>query len=207
MGCNRDGKTLISAIDLESSIVDEEHRKDFPRVPQFSYTLAYAAPEMLSGLHGDFECARAADWYAAGCMLFELFDSRAFYPNFIEENGKKKYVSVMNDIHVHSDGKVATKSTAEYFKNLDATAQDILLPTIIPEKEIISHVLSRIEDIYERLAAFDMRKRAGDSDIQGIKLELLHLAKILENKKAVEFYRRRKDIRKQRNEARSGQDA
>lgn len=194
MGSRRDGTMFISAIDLESSIVEEGRKASFPRMPQFSCTRAYAAPEMLSGLHNDFDFSRAADWYAAGCMLFELFDGRAFYPSFIEENGKKKYASVMNNIYVHAAGKSAEKCRYEYFGKLDSTAHDILLPEIRPEKEIIPEVLSRIEDIYEKLAAFDVRKRAGDGDIQGIKDELLRLAKILENRKAAEFYRRRKDL-------------
>lgn len=198
MGSRRDGKMLISAIDLESSIVEKSRMANFPRVPQFSYTRAYAAPEMLSGMHDDFEFSCAADWYAAGCMLFELFDSRSFYPSFIEENGRKKYAGVMNNIYVHTSGKSAEKCRDEYFGNLDSTARDILLPEIKSEKEIVPQVLSRIEEIYEWLAAFDMRKRAGDGDVQGIKDELLRLAKILENKKAAEFYKRRKNLQRKR---------
>ena len=188
-GCSGEGKTIICTIDLESTLVQKGKGEDFPKKPQYAGTLAYAAPEMISGLYDDWQLALKADWYAVGCMMFELFDKRLFYPSLIEENGKQKFADIMENLR--SPG-----TADDYFSLLDLSARDISLPDITFSPDIPPQVTERIQAVYRFLASFDARKRAGDDDIPAIRAELLRLSVILENRKAQEYLKKRREARK-----------
>ncbi len=149
-GCSFNGQTFLCAIDLESSLVRRDAAEDFPRRPAYSGTTAYAAPEMLCGLHDDWELALQADWYAAGCMFFELFDTRLFYPSFIEENGRKKYESMMDNLYSCKNIRDAQERKKEYFRSLDMAARDIVLPKMQESECIPGAVMERIQRVYRR---------------------------------------------------------
>lgn len=200
MGRSKDSKINITAIDLETSLASKDLKEELSSpLPRFKSTLQYASPELRSGLVDDFETCIKADYYAAGCMLFELLDRRTFNASFIEENGEKKLNAMYQNLSSGVQGEKSVKAQKEhYFENLLKTALDITLPKIRFEADVPPFVAGEIQKVFEKLCVFDIRKRAGDDEILKINEMLCRLATILEDRRRTEFYRKKRLIRKER---------
>ena len=159
----------------------------------------YAAPEIYSGFDSEWDLAQCADIYSLGCMLFELFDKRTFYNALIETNGNG-YWETANNIRVGEEefGGDLKKRLDLYHDLLSDFAPSIIIPRISEESILPLYIRKSIQEIIDKLCAFDYRKRTKESELDGIKTKLRHIAHILEDEHLRELYKKRKKTHRTR---------
>ena len=200
MGTRHEGKCTAVLIDLGLSLAKPEIEKDLRLFsPKAEVPVMYAAPEIYSGFDSEWELAQCADIYSLGCMLFELFDKRTFYNALIETNGNG-YWETANNIRVGEEefGGDLKKRLDLYHDLLSDFAPSIIIPRISEESILPLYIRKNIQEIIDRLCAFDYRKRTKESELDGIKTKLRHIAHILEDEHLRELYKKRKKTHRTR---------
>ena len=77
-------------------------------------------------------------------------------------------------------------------------APTIIIPRISEETILPLYLRKSIQEIIDSLCAFDYRNRTKESELDGIKTKLRHIAHILEDEHRRELYKKRKKIHKSR---------
>lgn len=201
MGMRKDGKCTAVLIDFGLSLATEEIEREIKLFSPNAEDLPmmYCAPELYSCFEDNWEMAKSADIYSLGCMLFELLDKRSFYTTLNETNGST-FWEVANNIRVGKEefNGNEKKRLALYDKLLSDFSPSIIIPRISEDSIIPEYLQNELQTIINRLCAFDYRKRAKESDLDGIKERLRLIIRILENEHLRELYKKRKEIHRAR---------
>lgn len=210
MGMRKDGKCTAVLIDFGLSLATEEIEREIKLFSPNAEDLPmmYCAPELYSCFEDNWEMAKSADIYSLGCMLFELLDKRSFYTTLNETNGSTFWEAV-NNIRVGKEefNGNEKKRLALYDELLSDFAHSIIIPRISEDSIIPEYLRNELQTIINRLCAFDYRKRAKESDLDGIKEKIRLIIRILENEHLREVYKKRKEIhRKKKFSANKGND-
>ena len=201
MGMRKDGKCTAVLIDFGLSLATEEIEREIKLFSPNAEDLPmmYCAPELYSCFEDNWEMAKSADIYSLGCMLFELLDKRSFYTTLNETNGST-FWEVANNIRVGKEefNGNEKKRLALYDELLSDFAHSIIIPRISEDSIIPEYLRNELQAIINRLCAFDYRKRAKESDLDGIKEKFHLIIRILENEHLRELYKKRKEIHRAR---------
>ena len=201
MGMRKDGKCTAVLIDFGLSLATEEIEREIKLFSPNAEDLPmmYCAPELYSCFEDNWEMAKSADIYSLGCMLFELLDKRSFYTTLNETNGSTFWEAV-NNIRVGKEefNGNEKKRLALYDELLSDFAHSIIIPRISEDSIIPEYLRNELQTIINRLCAFDYRKRAKESDIDGIKEKIRLIIRILENEHLREVYKKRKEIHRKK---------
>ena len=201
MGMRKDGKCTAVLIDFGLSLATEEIEKEIKLFSPNAEDLPmmYCAPELYSCFEDNWEMAKSADIYSLGCMLFELLDKRSFYTTLNETNGSTFWEAV-NNIRVGKEefNGNEKKRLALYDELLSDFAPSIIIPRISEDSIIPEYLRNELQTIINRLCAFDYRKRAKESDLDGIKEKIRLIIRILENEHLREVYKKRKEIHRKK---------
>lgn len=201
MGIRKDEKCTAVLIDFGLSLATEEIEREIKLFSPNAEDLPmmYRAPELYSCFEDNWEMAKSADIYSLGCMLFELLDKRSFYTTLNETNGST-FWEVANNIRVGKEefNGNEKKRLALYDKLLSDFSPSIIIPRISEDSIIPEYLQNELQTIINRLCAFDYRKRAKESDLDGIKERLRLIIRILENEHLRELYKKRKEIHRAR---------
>ena len=201
MGMRKDGKCTAVLIDFGLSLATEEIEREIKLFSPNAEDLPmmYCAPELYSCFEDNWEMAKSADIYSLGCMLFELLDKRSFYTTLNETNGSTFWEAV-NNIRVGKEefNGNEKKRLALYDELLSDFAHSIIIPRISEDSIIPEYLRNELQTIINRLCAFDYRKRAKESDLDGIKEKIRLIIRILENEHLREVYKKRKEIHRKK---------
>ena len=104
------------------------------------------------------------------------------------------YWETVNNIRVGEEefGGNLQKRLDLYYDLLSDFATTIIIPRISEESILPSYLRKSIQEIIDSLCAFDYRKRTKESELDGIKTKLRHIAHILEDEHLRELYKKRK---------------
>ena len=201
MGMRKDGKCTAVLIDFGLSLATEEIEREIKLFSPNAEDLPmmYCAPELYSCFEDNWEMAKSADIYSLGCMLFELLDKRSFYTTLNETNGSTFWEAV-NNIRVGKEefNGNEKKRLALYDELLSDFAHSIIIPRISEDSIIPEYLRNELQTIINRLCTFDYRKRAKESDLDGIKEKIRLIIRILENEHLREVYKKRKEIHRKK---------
>ena len=201
MGMRKDGKCTAVLIDFGLSLATEEIEREIKLFSPNAEDLPmmYCAPELYSCFEDNWEMAKSADIYSLGCMLFELLDKRSFYTTLNETNDSTFWEAV-NNIRVGKEefNGNEKKRLALYDELLSDFAPSIIIPRISEDSIIPEYLRNELQTIINRLCAFDYRKRAKESDLDGIKEKIRLIIRILENEHLREVYKKRKEIHRKK---------
>lgn len=200
MGTKKDGKCTAALIDFGFSLARPEIEKELQLFsPSAEIPPMYSAPELYSGFDDIWALSQSADIYSLGCMLFELLDKRTFYSALLEAN-EKTYWEAVNNIYVEKEAynKNKEKRLARYHQMLDDFAPAIIIPRIAENSPLPDYVRGELQTIINSMCAFDYRKRAKESELDGIKNKLRRIAAILQDAHSREVYKKRKEIRREK---------
>ena len=201
MGIRKDGKCTAVLIDFGLSLATEEIEREIKLFSPNAEDLPmmYCAPELYSCFEDNWEMAKSGDIYSLGCMLFELLDKRSFYTTLNETNGST-FWEVANNIRVGKEefNGNEKKRLALYDELLSDFAPSIIIPRISEDSIIPEYLRNELQTIINRLCAFDYRKRAKESDLDGIKEKIRLIIRILENEHLREVYKKRKEIHRKK---------
>lgn len=199
MGVRKDGKCTAVLIDLGLSLAAPEIEREIKLFSPDAEDLPmmYCAPELYSGFENNLELAKSADIYALGCMLFELLDKRSFYTTLNETNGST-FWEAANNIRVGKEefNGNENKRLALYNELLSEFAPSIIIPCISEDSIIPGYARNELQKIISSMCAFDYRKRAKETELDGIKEKLRLFIRILEDEHLRELYKKRREIRK-----------
>lgn len=90
------------------------------------------------------------------------------------------------------------KRFALYDELLSDFAPSIIIPRISEDSIIPEYLRNELQTIINRLCAFDYRKRAKESNLDGIKEKIRLIIRILENEHLREVYKKRKEIHRKK---------
>ena len=201
MGMRKDGKCTAVLIDFGLSLATEEIEREIKLFSPNAEDLPmmYCALELYSCFEDNWEMAKSADIYSLGCMLFELLDKRSFYTTLNETNGSTFWEAV-NNIRVGKEefNGNEKKRLALYDELLSDFAPSIIIPRISEDSIIPEYLRNELQTIINRFCTFDYRKRAKESDLDGIKEKIRLIIRILENEHLREVYKKRKEIHRKK---------
>jgi serine/threonine protein kinase len=125
--------------------------------------LGYSSPEALVGISGNYrDMAKFTDFYALGCLFFELFDYDFLY-NKIEEVTLKRYYYYIRSLGTNIDYSKG-KTLEQYIDLLDKTPFSIQYPSFSTYANIPLSIYAKMDDLLKHLIQFDFRKRLIDFD-------------------------------------------
>ncbi|MCR5622650.1 MAG: protein kinase [Treponema sp.] len=189
------GKCTAVLIDFGLSLARPQIEKELRMFsPQAEFPDTYAAPELYSCFEDNWDLAQSADIYSLGCMLFELLDKRLFRTALLEANDRVTYWGAVNNIRVGKEeyGGDAVKRLRRYDDLLAEFAPNILIPRLQEDSVLPEYVRKELQKIIEKMCAFDYRRRAKESELDGIKGKIRLLARIADDAHLRELYKKKK---------------
>ncbi|WP_123069263.1 protein kinase domain-containing protein [Massilia aurea] len=170
---------------------------------------AYAAPEAIGGMSAVRKIAKYCDYYALGCLLFELFNIELFYVAVRRKNATYDAVTAALCSHLRSIEH--EKRLQEWNSNLNAFGSGIAPVSISePGNSTPSGVSYILDSILTTLTDFDYRKRQNKS-LDWVRRQVWSAIKVLNNQKAydsrAEHARKMKRLRAEKALAREAKAA
>jgi serine/threonine protein kinase len=154
----------------------------------------YAAPECVVGFAGDRILGPLSDWYALGCLLFELFNKDYFYIAYRRSNPNFDAVlaAIALDLQRHSkktDKLIRLDINLNTFKTNATTP-----PSDGPGSSTPSAIAYELTHLIGKLTSLDYRDRL--NDIHSIISRANSCIKIIENHQLVQKRKEMKRILK-----------
>ncbi|ALC16375.1 serine/threonine protein kinase [Desulfuromonas soudanensis] len=150
----------------------------------------YSAPEAFLGFSGDREIAKYTDFYALGCILYELFNERMY---FVELDKNPNFRLALNamayELNKYSSREEKIKSWNE---NINRIKRMVRYPHFqgggcSAERSIIDMIIN----LQQRLCAFDFNNRL--SDFESIRVVINKSISVIMNEKDQQRILARKD--------------
>lgn len=166
---------------------------------------AYAAPEALGGLSAVRSIAKFTDYYALGCLLFELFNMDFFYVAVRRKNSTYDAVTAALCLRLQSSDH--ENRLKEWNTNLDAFGKG-MAPVLISETGntaplAVTYILN---EILAALTEFDYRKRR--KSLEWVRRQIWSAIKVLENQKTFDLkLTRARELKRLRAEKAEAKDA
>lgn len=163
--------------------------------------LRYASPELFLGVGGNDPLYLAADMFALGAILFELF-TKVVLTSQIFDAG---YRNVMESVQLGVQ-RLREEEKRELRKEIIAgMAATVRLPSIVDYDSIAPpSVRSRIDSLYQSLCCLDYRERPHLHDFPSIFRQVGICCVILANQARYEAWLQQKRFRRQRRAERRG---
>jgi len=159
---------------------------------------AYAPPEAYCGLAGVRSIGRYSDYYALGCMLYELTNDHLFYAA-IDHQRKVAPVLYLINQKLSKLGTIEQK-VAEWSLHANKFKRSIAIPNIGQSKGSLvpGSVSNELQDVLEALVNIDYNKRP--TDLLWVRNRIDGVIKILENTQWEKRRRLEKEKRKMNRE-------
>lgn len=172
-------KRIVVAIDLGTAArFSSSGLQDQYQDPVGHYF--YSSPESKCGLAGDRDLGRLSDYYALGCMLFELFSqSRHGYIVYHNES----FAAVITALSQKMMREKTHSRRREVWKvMLSRFSQARLMPSMHhPSVSVSPAVIDLLERILLELTAFDYASRC--YDLRSVRRLTMSAIKVLSNEK------------------------
>ena len=153
-------KHVVVAIDYGTAV--SANQKHIASVyPSSVGANGYASPEALIGLAGDRDIGYLTDYYALGCLFFELFEYDFLF-NAIDTANNKKYYSNIALLRSQIDSSKEIKP--QWNALLDKYPRIVRYPQFEKRHGIMPSVIGYMNRILYWLIIFDYRKRDTDLD-------------------------------------------
>lgn len=142
---------------------------------------AYAAPEALGGLAGNRSLGRSADTYAAGCLLFELFNRDYFFYEFRKRN--RTVDAIIGAMATSVAGLTTETERIIAWQNaLSRHAKGIAPVTIDCDSHSVPiAIVPLLNDVLQRLTHFDYRSRT--TDLAWVRAKVRSAILVLQNER------------------------
>jgi len=168
-------KHVVVAIDYGTAVsANQKHIAS--TYPSSVGATGYASPEALVGLAGDRDIGHLTDYFALGCLFFELFEYDFLF-NAIEAANNKRYYSSIQILRSQIDFSQEIKP--QWNALLDKFHVIIRYPQFEKRHGIPQAIIGYMNQILFWLIQFDYRKR--DSDLDQINRALDICIRIIEN--------------------------
>lgn len=158
-------------------------RAEFPNVAT-AYGIsvgapAYAAPEARFGLAGDRMLARYTDYYALGCMLFELFNSDYFIRAYqlLNNSAKMLFFALQSDLDIHASHEQRRQKWCSGMDKLGGAF--VPLPIDEAGSNVPRGIAPILNDLLLSLTHADFRKRP--LDLHSVSRKINSCIRILDN--------------------------
>lgn len=149
--------------------------------------LPYASPESYCGFSGDRAVAAYSDFYALGCMLYELFNPDQFLTRLMNTTPLSVVLTAMSaDMRSNgpADRRTAWSTNVKQLKHMVPTPQ-----IDGPGSTVPFEIVQNLNNLLKRLVCFDFNER--ETDFNGIRQWVMRAINILENDRARAIYRER----------------
>jgi serine/threonine protein kinase len=154
----RDGVRTAVPIDMGTAARYESAMIESSYAAQVG-ALGYASPEAQCGLAGNRKVARLTDYYALGCMLFELFNQDYFFHALRRRNGNYDLLLAAMRALVDSSGDQA-RQLASWNQAMDRLANTVLpVPIAGPGSDVPPGVAPILNEVLAAVTHTDLRSR------------------------------------------------
>lgn len=146
----------------------------------------YAAPEARGGLAGDRLIARYTDYYALGCMLFELFNSDYYFMAHerLNPNAHMLLAALTSALDPRSDNEQRRKQWCGAMDRFNKAF--VVVPIDGAGSNVPPGIAQLLSDLVRSLTHVDYRSRP--KDIDWVQRRLSSCVKVLQNER---LYRKR----------------
>jgi len=156
----------------------------------------YSSPEACCGLAGDRRLARYSDYYALGCMLFELFNQDYFY---IAQRRMSDFATVLAAIAIDLNMKdTAEEKYRAWLENVRRFKHAIVVPNIGEAGSSAPRcICAELNYILRKLVSLDMADRVDDLEwVRARVTSAIHVLKAHQlEKERIAERRRRRELR------------
>ena len=154
----RDGVRIAVPIDMGTAARYESTMIESSYASQVG-ALGYASPEAQCGLAGNRKVARLTDYYALGCMLFELFNQDYFFYALRKRNNNYDLLLAAMRALVDSSGD-QTRQLASWHQTMNKFAYAVLpIPIAGPGSDVPPGIAPILNEILAALTHTDLRCR------------------------------------------------
>lgn len=169
--------------------------QSMPLYPSAIGANAFSPPECFLGLEGLREIAKQRDMYSLGALIYSVFNAAEFGVERSRATDFDTIVGAQRPSFLAAESNVERE---ELWCALTERSKYRLAPPDIlgPYTSVPSSVSSLIERVYTNLCKFDYRARPDSLDRSIRTLE--SAAKVIENHKSEEVFRRRKRLLRER---------
>lgn len=158
----------------------------------------FSPPEAFVGLSGDRKLGKLSDSYAAGAMLYNLFNCEPFY--FTRENETQFSKLIMSLAPIMVAAKSRERKLREWKKHIYTIRNLAVSPRIdAPGNSIPLSILEIVKKVYAQLTYFDFFQRTSNLSEARFKIEAAIRTLSNQRKELVEM-QRKKDRRLQKRE-------
>jgi len=158
---------------------------------------AYAPPEAYCGLSGVRTIGRYSDYYALGCMLYELTNKHFFYEAIDHQKNVAPVLYLINQ-RLRKLGSIEQKM-AEWSQHVHTFKHSIVIPDIGGKGSLVPRSVSNeLQDVLEALVHLDYTERP--KDLLWVRNRIDGVIKILEHKRWENQRRIEKEKRKKNKE-------
>jgi len=154
-------KQIIVAIDLGTSALYSSQ----PKIQSYPHQVGhrhYSSPESMCGLAGDRKIAFYTDFWALGCMLFELFSPNYFYNELIKgffNQACSALAMKVSHATTIEELRIAYEKNVLEYKNVTIVPDFYSYGVSIPKS-----ILDRLNNSLIMLTAFNYKDRTIDLD-------------------------------------------
>ena len=164
---------------------------------------AYAAPEARCGLGGDRLVARYTDYYAMGCMLFELFnfDLYCVAHQLLNSTAPVLLAALNSSLDPHADTE---RRRMQWCSTMDRMSKAfVAVPIDGPGSDVPRGIAPLLNGLVRSLTHVDYRLRP--TDLHWVQRKLTSCIRVLENEKLYQKYRQEARDERARRIARAAQ--
>jgi hypothetical protein len=156
-------------------------------------------PETMLGLASDRSIAKYTDYFAIGCMLFELFNKGYFFHHYYYTQRAYQAIHAIAGMITHS--KSDAKKLQELFIAFGTLKHNVIVPSIdINSNCAPKSIVNILNNILVSLTSFDFRNRNDDINFIHQKIEIMKI--IISNhhmdKKRIEARKTRRLLREKK---------